>query len=218
MFAGCILTAAVCATLEKTNTVKSQDNISVGLFFFLLGASKLVSCAAKLQPCCCEQGQAWVCSPDEERDGRGPELRQSWASSSCSCWEKGKAGRTVTSTKLQLLPLQRGEPPCSHLERGVLTLLEHRPQGLDLPQRVQSPTRLMLSGPTTHLPRSCILPPGLQRGQTGPSPTCCHHHLKPLNVTAGFQSEILASNQVNNCTSHLFTASNNSLLALSVWT
>lgn len=46
MFAGCVLTAAVCATLEKTNVVKSQDNISVGLFFFLLGASKLVSCAA----------------------------------------------------------------------------------------------------------------------------------------------------------------------------
>lgn len=33
MFAGCVLTAAVCATLEKTNVVKSQDNISVGLFF-----------------------------------------------------------------------------------------------------------------------------------------------------------------------------------------
>lgn len=193
----------VCATLEKPNTVSLKTFQSI-YFFLLLGASKLVSCAAKLESCCCEEGQGWVCSPDEERDGRGPEVRQSWASSSCSCWEKGKVGGTVTSTKLQLPPLQCGEPPCSHLEPGPLTLLERRPLRTGFsPERSQSNQADTVR---SHHPLAQKLhsTPRLQRGQAGPSPTCCHHHLKPLNTTAGFQSEILASDQVNNCTCHIY--------------
>jgi len=56
LFAGRVLTAAVCATVEKPNMIIPKMFQLDFFFLLVLGASKLASCAAKLEPCCLEEG------------------------------------------------------------------------------------------------------------------------------------------------------------------
>lgn len=115
---------------------------------------------------------------------------ESWAS--CSCSWGGSDGHLPAA------------PALPRLQVPVLTcwLWKHRPKELGLPWRVLSWTRLLLQLPP--IPSAgATLPLGPWGGWL-PQPSCCHRQLKPLNMTAGFQSEIPASNQVNNCTCHIY--------------
>lgn len=109
-------------------------------------------------------------------------------------------GAAVMDTYLQLLLSPEFRCLCSPAPGPWLW--KHWPKGLDLPWRVLSWTRLPLQLPP--IPSAgATLPLGPWGGWL-PQPSCCHRQLKPLNMTAGFQSEIPASNQVNNCTCHIY--------------